>query len=379
MISTSTVTAAVGATALTVTDLTITLDDSWSRYAQADLTIITPANTAPLDPRLAPLITITAYQRFGPVKAVSNLTALWGGKLVSALTTAWKTKLVSAMSAAYGSGAWTGDYREPGLVSAQLHVRSWTINLDGSTTLHLESHDALLEDLRSMHGSNWLYSSDTLRRLIAEVFQELGTATGRTFTLAPGWTDTPVMAYPTLKPGQTYSEFLTPYLQQGGLRLWCDLDGIFQLTLADAPIAGAITLDGAQTVTGADDTINRDHDLWADGVSVIYNEAATGFVSMYPTDGRLVTKVLAVTVDALAPFNQFSTWEQVEAPAKNIWDRLQKRGREAATDAVNDFSARPGMSTTLMLPGQPTRTGILRAVTWKTSGNTMTTTTRNLE
>jgi len=379
MISSGSVTAQVGATVLDVTDLVLTLDDSWSRYAQCDLTIVTPASTGPLDPRLAPLVTITLSQQFGPVKPVSNLTTLWAGKAVSALTTAWKTKLVSAMSAAYGSGAWTGAYREPGLVSAELHVRRWTINLDGTTTLHLETHDAFLEDLRSMHGANWLYTSDTLRGLIIEVFHELETMTGRTFTLATGWEDMAVMPYPTLKPGQTYQEFFTPYLQQGGLRLWCDLDGVFRLTLADVAIAGSITLDGSQTVTGADDTIDRDHDLWADGVAVIYNEAATGNVSMYPTDGRPVSKVLSVTVDALAPFNQFSTWDQVEAAAKNIWTRLQNRGREATTDAVNDYSARPGMGATIQLPGQPTRSGIIRAVTWKTAGNTMTTTTRNLE
>ncbi|TFC94577.1 hypothetical protein E3T28_14845 [Cryobacterium sinapicolor] len=380
MITSGSVTATVAGVALNIKESSLTVDDSWSRYGQCDLTIVTPPNTALLDPRLTPDVTLTYSQEYGPVKPVSQLSTAWAGKLVSALSTAWAGKLVSALSTAYGSGTYTAaPYRDTAGISAVLHVRKRTITQDGLTVLHLETHDALLEDLRSMNGADRLYSSYTLRTLIAEVFAELTLATGRSFTLAPGPTDADVPLYPTMKPGQTFLDFFTPYLQQANLRLWCDLDGVFQLTVADAPVAGTIALSGALSVIDAQDNIDRDQDLWADAVVVVYNESATGYVSPYPTDGRPYSKVMTLTVDAAAPFNQFSSYAEVEAAAKNIWTRLQKRGREVPVDAVNDYAARPGMAASITLPGQPVLAGIIRAVTWSTPENTMQVITRDLE
>lgn len=382
MLAICTVTATLAnGTALELTTSKLTLDDSWTPYAQASLVVMPPTNLDLIDPRNAPTITLKYHQHYGPVKAVSGLSAAWGGKLVSALTTAWAGKLVSALSTAYGSGTYVAGeaYRDPVDRVAVLHIRRRRCNTDGSADIDLASAEALLADLRSMQGGTRLYAASTLRELVEDVFDELNVATAHTFTLATGDADTPVAPSPTLSPGQSYTDFFTPYLQAGNLRLWADELGLFHLTMADAILTGALVLSVATNVEASTDEIDRDGDLWADSVVVEYNDPETGtpYISAYPQDGRTISKTRHVRVDALPPFDQFSTPDMVDQAAKNIYDRLQGRGREVPVDAVSDFSTTPGTPVTATLLAG-TLTGIVRAVEWRTPENTMTVTTRDI-
>ncbi|RJT89812.1 hypothetical protein D6T64_05615 [Cryobacterium melibiosiphilum] len=288
---------------------------------------------------------------------------------------------MSALSTAYGSGTFIDGeaYRDPIDRVAVLHIRRRRRNTDGSADIDLASAEALLADLRSMQGGARLYSASTLRELVGDIFEELNAATAHTFTLAVGDADTPVAPSPTLSPGQSYIDFFTPYLQAGNLRLWADELGLFHLSMADAILTGALVLSVATNVEGATDEIDRDGDLWADSVVVEYNdpETGTGYISAYPQDGRTISKTRHVRVDAYPPFDQFTAPDEVDLAAKNIYDRLQGRGREVPIDAVSDFSATPGTPVAAtLLTG--TLTGVVRAVEWRTPENTMTITTRDI-
>ena len=370
MIADCSVTAALGGgVALALTSTRFTLDDSWSPYAQASLVARMPADATLLDPRTASPVTLNYRQAFGPVYLVSALSAEWAGSLVSDL------------SAAYGSGVFVpGDaYRDPVDRVAVLHVRRRRRNSDGTVDIDLASGEALLSDVRHMGGGAYIYPAGTLRELVEYVFEDLGDLTPHTFTLAAGSDDYALADSPTLEPGMKYDDFLDPYLQAGNLRLWCDELGLFHLTDTSATVGGSLALTGATNMTGSTDEIDRDGELWADSVIVEYDGADTGlpYISGYPRDGSKVSKTLYIRVEAAPPFDQFSTPDALDAPAMNIYNRLQGRAHTIAADAVADYSATPGTAVTVEGTAGSFG-GIVRAVTWTTPDHRMNVTTRDI-
>ena len=370
MIAVCTVTATMaGGVPLELTSTQLTLDDSWSPYAQAALVARMPADASLLDPRTASPLTLNYRQEFGPTTLVSALSTMWAGALVSALSTA------------YGSGVFVpGEaYRDPVDRVAVLHVRRRRRRTDGTVEVDLASGEALISDLRHMGGGAYIYPAGTLRELVGYIFEDLADLTPHTFTLAPGSDDYALGENPSLEPGMTYDDFLAPYLQAGNLRLWCDELGLFHLTDTDAEVGGALVLDGGVNVTGSGDVIDRDGDLWADAVIIEYDGADTGlpYISAYPRDGSLVSKTLYMRVESPPPFDQFSPPDDLDAPAKNVYNRLQRRGREIPVEGVADYAATPGTSVTVT-GNAGSFAGIVRAVTWTTPDHKMIVTTRDI-
>ena len=339
-----TMTATVGGVAVAVISGQVALDDTWSPYVQATLDIVAPAVISSIDPRTLARIVITETRTVVPATVPSETR------------------------------------------SFNLHIRSRVLHDDGTATLTCTSDEALLQDLKSLFESgkpdlttvrgliNWLFNTHFKTDIQSvNVFSLLaGSADGALeFSQNDGavW-----LAY-----GQSYWDLLTPFLQSKNLRLWCDEARVWRLTAANATVSGSVTLATGDRITGAEDQIDRDNDTWCDMVLVSYKRSTEFGPSIYPLPGAgPISKVFHVEVDARAPYNQFSYDATIQAPARLIYERLQKRGRTAPIDALSIYTVTPGMAAQIVTPTTASQTATVQAVTWRHPQDEMTVTTRNL-
>lgn len=327
-------TAHVGATALAIISGTVTIDDTWSPYVQAHLTVATPSDPSVLDPR-------------GDVRVTVDLT----GRSTSR--------------------------------SMNLGARTRRNRTDGTTELDLASDEALLQDLKLISDGERTDDQSTVAGLIGHVFTSVlaGTASLHHFALTGTITDAPLVVSPqTQDAGSSYWDYFTPFLQQANRRLYCDEHGVFHLVTHDAAAAGTVVLTAAN-VTEAADVIERDSDLWADSVVVEY-ELPSGSASIMRFSWygpASPSKTLHLKMPGRAPFDQFSDTVDIEAPARNIYNRLARRGRVAPVDAIANYSATPGQAASITTPLGPALAGTVQAITWRYPDAEMTVTTRNLD
>lgn len=333
-------------TPLNVKEGSITLDDTWAPYVQAEITIATPASTSATDPRNLKRLVLVASRTVSPATAPVETRTF------------------------------------------NLHVRSRRINSDGDTVLTLASAEALLEDLKSPFNYGTLVMF-TVREFLAWLFTDHlvnDLASRNVFALTPGPADA-LLPYPAdelgprpvwLAYGQSYWDLLSPILQATNLRLWCDELNVWRLTIPEAAVPGTVTLLVGDRVTGAEDLIDRDSELWADKVVMTYSNTDEVGTSVYPPATTPCSFVLHIEHKGRAPFNQFSSESHRQASARNVYNRLQSRGRLAPVDAVSVYSTTPGQAASISTPATSPQAGVVQAVTWRFPAGDMTVTTRNL-
>ena len=369
----------------------LTLDESWSPFAQASVTVTTPADLSLIDPRLDITADLRFTARYGSLAFVSDYSVLYGAGLVSALTTAWASKLVSAISGD-PERSFNPEFVASSQRFARLGIRSREVREDGTTVLGLASAEALLQDLRIMLDVGWI-NRETVRELVSLFFDQFlaGDKSLHTFVLAPGVTDGflpfgqntlyPEARYQYLIMGASWWDMIAPFVLAANLRLWCDELGVFQLTPRSVTLPGTITISAAVNLTAATDTISRAGDEWADSVIMIWrwmkpDGVRDTAISVWPVTDTNPSKTLLIEEDSPPPFSVSTPMG--ERPAALVYARVSGRGHQMPVKAISDYSVTPGQTALITLPDTAPQTGFIQSVSWSFPADEMTITARNL-
>ena len=159
-------------------------------------------------------------------------------------------------------------------------------------------------------------------------------------------------------PGVDAQSWITPLVQVGGLRLWCDENRRWYLKKSWA-VDGQINVSPATGVERATDTISRDTNDWYDSVVIAYRwDDALGLSQLaYDVAGAPGTKTLTISYE--------NTVYPGPGAAAQVLARALGRGRVLALDNVSDYQATPGKALSVSLPDTPIQTGVVSSVRWR--------------
>lgn len=338
-----------------VVSANFTIDEGWSPYAQARFTV--PADSATLeliDPRNDVRLVGWLRQDFGESDPVADLSAEWAGLKLSDLSTRYAGTYVSAISAphykpwnAFGMRASSIRTFDMGIRGRERDERT------GDLVITVASDEALLQDYRLVASGPLTLTFPTVRPMVEYVLSLIGAHLGTEDSV-----DAPVPAGSAVwTPGTDAWSFLQPFVQQAGMRLWCDERRHWRLSPDQLQRAGAVALSHLGTVTNAKDTIDRDAE-WYDAVQITYTWTDALGATQYAYDSAVTprySKVLDLTYKVPYPG---------PGAAQRVLDRANGRGRVLSIDAVSDYSIDPGIDATLQLADTPTQTGTVASVTW---------------
>jgi len=303
----------------------VTLDDGWAPYIQAEVTCAKPSADVleALDPR-------------GGARVV--LTSSRGG----------------------------GDE-----FTADLGVRSRVV-ADGVLTLTLASDEAIAQDVSVVFdwgGGPELTLADQVDRFLWHLG---GAALVDHDYDVPREGDTWVFRL----PGMNVWETLEPVVQQAGRRLYNDEERLWRLVPAsrnDPTVQ--VWLGREAVITELEDSIDLDADLWADAVVIRYEwtdlagerQQATD-VAPANYDGNGLTRVRVLDYESPYPG---------PGAAQHVLNRAQAQGHQLVPEAVNQYQARPGARVIVVRP-DGWMAGFISAVTFSFDDNRMRITPREL-
>lgn len=409
-VSAHTIEAWIGTQQVDIIDATVTMDEAWNPYVQASITTVLDTDLLDiLDPRVNTRVRLFLEQSYGVSDKLSALTAEYNGDQIADVTAVWTGKTIgelsawyfapynpsygsnklSRLSSLYGGGtiaditaAWTGLYfwqisemysrSYPDGINTNhrrafdLNLRARTVDLNaGTVALTLASDEALLQDYALVAVNNFSPASLQLRNVIKEVLALTGGY------LAEGATDAPVDAGAALwQPGQTAWDYLTPLVQEAGLKLYCDEQRLFHLVEDTFTQPGLAELWSIETIKQLNETIDRENGEWFDAVIVKYTwtDAIGATIINYDT--------AALPDFTRAQLIEYATNYPGPGAAQRILDRAIARGRQLGVTAVANNAIEPSMACDVYITGYPTYQGYVKAVTWNYPGDEMTVTTR---
>jgi hypothetical protein len=357
-------------------EITLRVDDTWSPMWEASITLTAAEDDAP-DPREGDSITVEMFQRFGAFALTLDLSAMFGGGLTSAISAVWGGLLTSDISNLPGR-AWNASFVEGSGITATLRVSRRRARADGTVEITAESGE------KPLHEVKWpdVQPSATTVRSFLELLEE---SFGITLEVAAGTLDLDLITDDngTVTPGlgQSPFDYLTPVLLQGYARLWSDEGGLLHLDSSNDPDPASAdqVLNRDATMQEAD--INRDDDLWFDGVIVEFDPRPTGYLGGQPhvffKGDATATKVKHLRYNVQAPETSSSGYEPV---LDDLIARAARRSRAVPVTALNDFSLRPHRSIHLESPPfAPNHNGIVQRIEWRTRDGEMDITLRSLE
>jgi len=403
---------AVLARSLAIESGSCTIDQTWTPYVQGSFTYPVgpldefPANRAQLDPRNSNYrVTLEMRQQFSDSDTVAVLTTLFGSGTVAALTAAYGSGTVAAITAQRNRPWTVGEYRRPVIRKANLGIRRYVRSDDGTCTVTLASDEARLQDYRQwgLQGGDGTVAPFGLMgptMLVALIKFVLATVIPTTpSTLLVTADDYSLAAFNVQifnssgaviaqgvdwKFGVTAWDFLAPYVQLAGARLWCDESNIWHLDRLLEPTDGTLSLTGGTSVgasmLGYSESISRD-DEWYDGVAVHYTWTTTAGVDKEYVEWDISAGNSHVyIVDRDLGDNRPAGFWPPDGAAAAIKRQLDAVGRAVPIVAVNDFAADTGSALTIALPFNldiPI-TGRVSAIGWDFGSGDMTVTSRNL-
>lgn len=313
---------------LIVTGGRVTLDESWAPYIQATLVCAIPsaAVRAALDPRQnpAPRVILTMAQ-------------------------------------------WFLDDTPARAFTADLGVRS-TLTVDGELTLTLASDEALAQDAAIVEDLGATITP-TLAFRVDRFLAFIDAA------LTPSSDAALLDTLQRLAPGMEIWGTLEPFVQQSGLRLYCDEDRVWRLVPGDATSTNLLRLGDDSVVVGPiDDTIDRDADVWADGVVIIYRwkDSAGDQQEAFDAETIVYPPTKVKVMEYAAPYPGAGA-------ADHVLTRAQARGHQLDTRAVNNYLARPGQQFVTPIEDGTLQGGHIVSVVWSIDDDRMTITPRDLQ
>lgn len=377
---------------------TITLDEAWTPYVQADITVALPASLSPFDPRVTPVprVVVTAVQEFTDSDAVSVFTAQFGGGTVAALTAAYGAGTIAAITAARNRPWKSGQSRRGPVRVFDLGIRSRTITPDNTLTISLASDEAILQDIAPVAGppvndegpiGSGRIEGGSLGFVVTTILESIFTSPNIALITAdanltafvdgpysPGF-PTSGIAWPA---GVTAWDFLDTFVQIAGARLWCDESRVWHVTVAPDNTSDSIAIAASDNLTDFADEVSRDGE-WFDAVVIRYKWTKTNGAPGIGYDNAILTpgdwsKTYVVDRDLGTQSNSFYP---PAGAAALLLSQVGALGRRIDLTAVNDFAASPGAALTATLPGG-TLTGRLASVAWSLETREMRVTTRNM-
>lgn len=164
-------------------------------------------------------------------------------------------------------------------------------------------------------------------------------------------------------PGESLFDFLRPFLESSGLRLYCDEARRWWLVepvetdwteLVEAYATGAGGYSGTGNAIAGTDVISRERDDWATGVVVRYTwRTANGDRKTKYDAAGTPGKVITIERDTAYPG---------PGAAAAILAAMSKRGRTQSATITRGFQASPGYASRVSLPGTDTQDGRVRRV-----------------
>lgn len=390
----------------TPTDVSMTVDESFSPHIRASLTVPSAMFTEALDPRTGGRLTVRLHQAFGDLLEFNDLTSFGGGTVsawtakytpvtlrsitleytrpwnlfepglpLSTITTAYLGDLSQWTTAGFGSMSTLSEFlhgtgafnpQPSTYIEANLGIRSIKRDLvAGTTKVDLASDEALLQDSARTSSTPYVPATTDVRTLVAYVLGTIGatlqagTATG-TFTEAE-WT-----------PGQSAWDFIAPITQKAGLYLYADEARKWWL-VPNSSTSGTLELKDDSNVTTLTTTLERKNNYF-DSCVVEYvwtntlGETERAW-DVYAPSGSTRTQLVKLT----------DTPYPGAGMAEQLTNRAKTRGETFDVEAISNYFARPKQVITVDVTGEPLKTAIVQSIDWRQPADRMTVRIRDLE
>lgn len=358
---------------LMVDAATITLDETWSPYAQASLECAPPPDggaLVTLDPRADRRVRMSLGSYFGTTWPITRLDiAIPGGAGAPANVTAWLGgRGVRAFAEEFSRPYSEGDMRPSIVRHLDLMMRTRSqVDSKTSSTLRVEamSDEAALQDVALVATSPESPAGTALSDAVDLALGRIGAVLGETHDATSLEADS--LAW---EPGVSGWDYISPLVQTSGRRLWCDERRGWRLTDPLATVDGGVRITARKVVS---ETIDRDSEDWCEAVVVEYrwtNGAGVELVR-YDTAGPAnASKVRTVHIER--PYVR-------PGAAAAILRRLQGRGYTIETTAVLDPRIAPGQPTVVTLPDGRDFVGIVSRVEFRMPACEMSVVLRDAE
>lgn len=164
-------------------------------------------------------------------------------------------------------------------------------------------------------------------------------------------------------------EFLLSLTSAKQLRLFCDELRAWRLVSPDYMVPGSVVVAASSASEGTD-LIDRDGDLWADGVVVRYR--------WNQDDGSTFEATDSAGVPGKVDLLEFDRPYPGPGAAAYRLQRLQGQGRTQTATCFTDYRATPSMEARYTLPGTEDQIGRLQAVTFDLTTGMMQPSARGL-
>lgn len=405
-------------TELSEISVTLNLDESLSPYGDASVeAVVTEAVHAATDPLTHRGIRLNLELRDStgdPIRlweltadhagSVSAITAGYGpdltpAKISAAYFTPWNppgdpvkiweltaglTGTISAVTARYGPDLIPADItadfatdRGGTAIRADLIITERSVDWSSSRmTLSAATDEALLQAYRLVatvpESSGSLFVRTTVNYALAKIGAVLS---------APGLPVVGIIEEPDAiiwEPGTTAWDYVRGVAEASGLVVRCDELRRWALTPRTATVPYRPSFPGRPTLiarldalTAATERVTLDDELWADAVVVRYawtDPATEDSRVRYDIASLVADPIKVITVDRDTPYPG-------PGAAKYWLTRMSGRGRVFDLEEVGDYSLRPGMPITAVLP-YDSYDGYLEAITWDSPSNRGTIRTR---
>lgn len=392
------------------TDVSVTLDETFSPYCQA--TVVVPKGAidpTDIDPRQGDRLKLRLQQDFGDLIYNSEITADFGGDVsnitagispmkpttftrrytkpwnifepalpLSTVTSAYGG-LVSALTAASLATVWRmSDFLHGSgvfnpapstIFDGDLVVREVTEDYIAQTvTISLTSDETLLQDLPN--DGMIVTPVYSLRELINRFLLVLGTS------LQPGTANSTYTGgyTPVIDPENVQSvwDFLIEQVQAAKFVFYCDEQRRWYLTTSTTT-AGTIELKDDDNITAFTRTISR-NEKW-------YNQAVIWYKKPNGTYGvdKYYSPLPAGQPDRGLSKYGGEIFEPIPGAAQSIVERSLTRGETYTVEAINNFDARPRSTLTTDVTGIPVMSGVIQSVTFALPSARMSIELRDLE
>jgi hypothetical protein len=256
-----------------------------------------------------------------------------------------------------------------------LGVRSRPIAyLDGEYGLTLASDEAVLLDHAPLADDAtpdpMTSGRAVVNYVLGVVLPGTSLAAGDDFTIPADAADEALI----WRAGDAALDFLAPLLQTAGYRLVCDEQRVWTLRGEEYVAPGYLVIRHLVNMIDANETIDRDAQLWFDAAVTRYRWTDTAGVLHEAVDAfALVTPPTLVKT-----FDKQTVFRGTGFSAYAV-RRAQGRGREVSATAVSDWRALAEQSVEVDLPGTPRQVGVTSAVQFDLSLDEMTVTTRTTD
>jgi hypothetical protein len=361
----------VGGVQYPVESVSVTLDQQWAPYAQAEVTFPYDATlAAALDPRNAPRVQVQVSRQWFASLSIADLSAQWTGLTIANLSTLWTGLTIADLSDQW-STPWDSGLRAPDTVSANLGVRGRRVDYARDTiTVRAMSDEMLAQDF--VAGGVSLPQEPLPNRLLRMLRLAGITPVAYDFTAGAAYIAVPAEVTSWSESVWDAMGRMSNHL---ALRVWCDLDRTWRLT--DTTVAPVTTVT-VNRVTTADDTVNRDGKyanaiVW-NGTGVRSDGTAIAESVQWPVPFPANAKVEVVTQDygAVGVALPLPTSTELQARV----DALASQARTLTMVGPADPSIRPGYALNTGTPSLPSTASVVAAVEFQVPSDTMTITTR---